>query len=313
MYNNNFYPQPFGGNQYYGMQPTQQQPVTLSNPLTKEQLELLKKRTDKLSLVVTPLEVAKAICTHKQGNSICLYNEDPANPERVTCSICGETFDLTNGDQAAVEGAVELITNIIQTIKTYWLDVPDDVARELFTILPLIQRLPKVYALATKNFNSVQDMHRMSEVNQPYGFGMLGNIMNPMVGMGYGAYGYPQQGMVQQNPYYGQPAFPNPIGYPQQGFVPQPNGYAMNPVMMPQQPVQAPMYDPAAAGVNPFGYNVPTAPQQTPYNVQPQQPVAPVAQPAPAPQAAPTAHPPLNAQGVPAPAADAVNEKMFNV
>ena len=313
MYNTNFYQQPFGGNQYYGMQPNPQ-PVTLSNPLTKEQLELLKKRTDKLSLVVTPLEVAKAICTHKQGNSICLYNEDNANPERVTCSICGETFDLTNGDQAAVEGAVELITNIIQTIKTYWLDVPDDVARELFTILPLIQRLPKVYSLATKNFNSVQDMHRMSEVNQPYGFGMLGNIMNPMVGMGYNAYGYPQQGMVQPSP-YGQPAFPNPIGYPQQqGFVPQPNPYAMNPVMMPQMNYQAPTFqDPAAMGVNPFGYNAPTAPQQNPYNVQPQQPVAPAAQPTPAPQTVPTAHPPVNAQGVPAPAADAVNEKMFNI
>ena len=323
MFNNNYgYQQPFGNG--YQMYQTQQQPVTLNNPLTKEQLDLLQQKGDKLTITVTPLEIAKAICTHKRGNMICLYNEDPVNPERVKCGICGEEFDLTNGDQAAVEGAVDLIVNIIQTIKTYWLDVPDAVARELYPIIPLIQKLPKVYSIASKNFSAVHDIHQMAEQQQPFGFGMFNNIMNPMMGMGYG---YPQQPMMpqQSNVPYGQnnnafasfnaqmqaqqpmmpqqmPAQP-PMMQAPMGYVPQPmsNPYAMNPVMMPNMGYQAPTYqDPASQGINPFGYGAPATPAapQTP-----QQPAAPAA-----PQ-----QPPVAANGVPAPAAEAVNEKMFSV
>ena len=308
MYGYNYQQQP--GQYGYTMQP--QQPIQLTNPLTKAQLELLKQKGDKLTLTLSELDIAKAICTHKDGNKIALVRLDPANPDRVTCRICGETFDLTNGDHAAVEAACELMTNIIQTIKTYWLDVPADVAQNLYTILPLIQRMPKIYDVAIKNFAQVENVNRMNEVNQPYGFNMFNNLMNPMFGMGMGGYyggGYQQPMTYQQNPQQGQEVFPNPIGVPapqqpmyqQSPMMPQ-YGAAPNPVSMPQPNYGAPAYQDPNMGGNPFGYDGAPVPQQPAAQAAPQQPAGAFQN---APQQAPAA--------VPAPSADTVNEKVFSV
>lgn len=304
MYGYNYQQQP--GMYGYTMQP--QQPIQLTNPLTKAQLELLKQKGDKLTLTLSELDIAKAICTHKDGNKISLVRLDPTNPDRVTCRVCGETFDLTNGDHAAVEAACELMTNIIQTIKTYWLDVPADVAQNLYTILPLIQRMPKIYDVAQKNFQQVENVNRMNEVNQPMGFNMFQQLMSPTMGMGMpmnGYYGYQQPMYQQPNGVAGQEVFPNPIGVPaqpQQPMYQQPMyGMAPNPVAMPQPQYNAPMYqDPNAVGGNPFGYNGTVVPQP-----QVQQPVQAPVQQQNTFQQAPAA--------APAPAADTVNEKVFSV
>lgn len=288
---NNYYPytgQPMYGNQMgmaYNMQPPKK--VVCNNPLTKDQLALLQQKGDKLQLSLTDVEVAKAICTHKKDGRIMLMKNDPTNPNKVTCAICGETFELTEGDNATIEQVCDLMKNVFQTLKTYWLDVPNEVAQNLYTVLPLIEKLPKVYNLAVKSFSQVEQYNNMSEANQPFGFAMFNNLMNPQMAMGMGGM-YPQQPMMPQMNTQNM-AFPNPIGQPA-GYVPQP-GYAPNPVAMPQMNgYGAPMYtqDPNA---NPFGYNGPAVPAQ--------QPAAPAQQSAPeAPAAAP---------------ATSVNDKVFSV
>jgi hypothetical protein len=260
----------------YTMQP--QKKVTCNNPLTKAQMELLKQKGDKLQLGLTDVEIAKAICTHKDPNTnnIMLMN-DPTNPTRVTCAICGETFELVEGDTNTVEAACNLMKNIFQTLKTYWLDVPDEVARNLYTILPLIDKIPKVYNIASKSFSQVERANNMTEAGQPYGFNMLMAMGMPQNPMGMGMYQQPVV-MPQQQPIPNM-AFPNPVGqqtYPTMGYVPQP-GYAPNPVAMPQYGAPAYQQDPNA---NPFGYNgvaaptqqqAPAAPQATVENTAPAQ------------------------------------------
>ena len=281
---NNYYGQQpyYGGAPAYNMQP--QKKINCNNPLTKDQLALLANKSEQFSLGLTDLEIAKAICTHKKDGFMALVT-DPNYPDRVTCTICGETFDITEGDTAAIEGACTLMKNIFQTLKTYWLDVPTEVAQNLYTIIPLLDKIPKIYNLAFNSFKKVDSMNKMSEANQPYGWNLFQNIMTPGMGM------Y-QQPMMNQ---YQQPAnmaFPGPIGgvQPQQPMMGYPQGYVPNPVMMPQQPMAAPYAPqaPVAPNENPFGVNAPVAPQ--------------------APTQAPAAQ-----TTAPATAPTAVNEKVFSV
>ena len=249
----NFNNYPYGGQPMYGNQmgmaynmPAQKK-VACNNPLTKEQMALLQNKGDKLQLGLTDVEVAKAICTHKKDGRIMLYRSDPANPNVVTCPICGETFELAEGDNNTIEAICNIMKNVFQTMKTYWLDVPVEVAQNFYTVLPLIDKIPKVYNLASKSFAQVEQFNNITEANQPYGFNMFANIMNPQMAMGMGGM-YQQPMMPQQN----NMVFPNPIGQPM-NYAPQPGyGYAPNPVAMPQYGVP---YQQDMSGANPFGYN----------------------------------------------------------
>ena len=290
------YPQP----NYYGagfVAPPQQQ-IVFNNPLTKEEEQLLKNKAKAFQFQVSELEVAQAICTHKEKGYI---NVTPIGGDRVKCNICGKEFSLTDGDEAAVQAACNLLVNIIQTLKLYWLNVPTEVARNLYPIIPLIERIPSVYALAMREFESLFKHNNMTEANGAQGFNMLNNIVSGSYGYNPMMNPYYQQPMVQPMP---QPMYANPMMNPYYQNMQQPMPQqAPNNVMMPQQPMQAPMYQDPNLGVNPFGYNVPapapTGTQQT--AAQPQ-----VAQPTQATQ-------PATTTGVPAPAPDAVNDKVFSL
>ena len=296
----------YQGQPYFGYVAQPQQPITFNNPLTKEDEQLLKNKSNALQFVISDLEMAKSICTHKDNGRVTIV---PAGDDKVTCTKCGETFTLTQGDQQAVEAACELMVNILQTLKTYWLSVPTEVARNLYPIIPLIQRIPNVYNIAMRDFNKLFNVNNLTEVNGMQGFNMFNNIVgggygyNPMMG-GYMQQQYmqAQPQMVQQQPMYQGMQAPMMGGYPMQ----QPQMMAPNAVMMPQQMQQAPVYQDPNLGVNPFGYNVPSpAPQMQ--QAQPQMVQQPTQQTAVQQQPAPTAN------GVPAPAPDAVNDKVFNL
>jgi len=216
-----------------GMQYAQRPQMKMTQPLTAEDIKRLRTKGGAFNLHVEDDEFLISYCTHKDLNGNFTTMNNPQNGT-VTCSICGETFSLVEMDEKAVEEAVTLIIDVLQTSKTYFIDVDENVVKQYFQMMPFLKRLPKLYSVALENFSKHDRGTNLQQGGSPFGF----NAFNAIVG-GYpvpsGCYpgqqqmGYPQQ---QQMPYQQQ----QPMGYPQQGYQQQPMGYPQQQQMgYPQQ------------------------------------------------------------------------------
>lgn len=189
-----------GGPQYA------QQQAKMTQPLTKEEIAKLK-NTGNAKLVVDEIDLLRAKCTHKQNGQLTLQqNSDGSH----TCSLCGQTFNLVDTDPAEVEAITARMIDVLQSIKTFYLDMPVNYASEFFVMIPLLKNTPTLYKIALNQFSKYETGSVVNQANPMYGFGLLNTITSPM-GM------QPGMGMMQQQPY---------------GM--QPQGYGMQPQMQPQ-------------------------------------------------------------------------------
>lgn len=241
----------FGGN-FYNPQP-QRQPK-LTQPLKQEDIKKLRNNGDAFSLKVTDIDLLKSYCTHKNNGAIVLQQTADG---KVFCPICGETFNLVDASEEAVQGIVSDINDVMQTVKTYYVDMPEQTIMHYFQMMPLINKLPKLYELALKNFNEYEMGAPINGMNNTNAFAMLNNLMTPGMGMGYNPAMGMQQGMAQNmNMGMGmnmgmQPGM-NPamgmnmnMGMPQQNMVfnnqpVQGNGFGYMGAPMPQQQQEQP-------------------------------------------------------------------------
>lgn len=241
MYNNNNLNQQFVGFQaapnvnQFG-QPITQGPIGINgapmklnatNPLGANRInEMLKNGKGAPNLQITEEDYDKAICTHRDttGSSRVVQMGDG----KVRCEICGAEFALT--DSASIEDikiATENMHNVMNTAKVMWLDVPDQVAVEMFQVLAVIDKVPQLYEIATSRLQKYQDVNPMMQNQYPVnGFNMLGQMIGP--NMGFGGFGQPQQMMPQCD------QFGNPInaGQMQTGMYNPAQQFAMNPTAM---------------------------------------------------------------------------------
>ena len=230
----------------YGAPISQMPKAKYTQPLTPEQINRLRSSGDNFDIKVSQDDLLRAACTHKENGAPTLVSEG-VNPvtgnEVLRCTICGESFEMVEATEEEVQNAVNLITNLLQTSKTMYLDAPKTLVEQFYQVLPLLKLFPKLYTRAMKNFNMYESALGTSPMNTvagTNGFQMMGAMLaNPYAAMGYA----PQQSMQQ------------PWGMPQQASMQQP---------MMQQPMQ------------PWGYQQPMAQNPMMYN-------APVAAPAPAP------------------------------
>lgn len=191
--NNNYFN---GQGTFYGngFAPGQQQYMAarkpkFTNPLTEEDKKSLKNQGG-FSLIVSDKDMKKAICTHKDGDQISLRENSDGT---VTCWICGETFSLVDLQESGVENITKEFIDVLQSIKTYYLDIPDGVVREFFQMIPFIQKTPEIFKIATNNFQSYENP-MTTPMNQSYQmFGMYDAISNPAYSFnpGYGGFGQP--------------------------------------------------------------------------------------------------------------------------
>ena len=233
-----------------GYFPQNQQPLIpkMTNPLTPEDYSLLNKG-GQFTIAVTPEEVAAAKCTHKKNGQFSVIENGDGT---VTCTVCGATFSPVAKAVEEVSAAVGTITDILQTIKLTYLDVPEQMATEYYPIIPLIEKLPKLYQIAQNNLSKYMQNNNnpMQQMNpQMNAFSMLGAAasgaygnygygMAPQMGMGMPAQ-TPVNAMGQQMPFAQQPQYDpsvSPMGIAQ-NVMPQAQ---MNP-MMQGNPFQAPM------------------------------------------------------------------------
>lgn len=247
------------GAQFTGVAP--QNVPQMKNHLTQEEIQKLMQKENSFSLVVTETEKLRATCNHRLYAPDANGKTDAITEDPVTgvcrCAICGYEFSpidySTNAD--TLKTAVNDVLDILQTIKLIYVDMPDDVAREYYVIIPLIERIPQLFERAVKNYSKYDNQN-------PYGFNNrnmnIVQLFNMMSGYLSGQ-PMPQQPMQQPmgNPYQ-QPMMPGMMGsngfVQQPGYMPNTMGYAYNPQQV-QQP-QAPQAAPAAATASTDGKNV---------------------------------------------------------
>ena len=241
------------GYQYNGMQPVNA-PV-IKNNLSDEEIQKLVQKENQFSLNVTETERLRAVCSHRwQGGLVDSIAEDDNGT--CVCQICGYKFvpvdTATTPD--SLQEYVDNIVDVLQTIKMLYIDMPEDVAREYFLIIPLIEKIPKLFELAAKSWSRYSNYtpygYNARNMNTMQMFNMLSGVLSgaganvaPQQPMGFGQ---PQMGMPGMNMGYGQPQMGMPMM--SNGFVAQdPNAYAAQtggfqyvPNVTPQQAPQNP-------------------------------------------------------------------------
>lgn len=216
----------------------------MTQPVSEEWRKKLQGQTGVFSLQFEQKDFVKASCTHKWNNKLVLM---PDNEGYMSCPICGERFHLL--DDLSDQQIQELTDNwldVLQTIKTIYLDISPEVAEKYFQFIPLLKKLPDLYKLANRNLHKYDPQGGM----QQYGSGMNAfNTLSALTGPSMGNPLYQQQynmGMMNNQGTF-NPAMQNGMmnmGYQQPYGQPQGFNYNMmgnNGMNYGQQ--------------NPFGYN----------------------------------------------------------
>jgi len=226
-------------------------------PLSQAEIDMLMNEASKTEWRVSEFDLMKAKCTHKdkQGNVTLVESSD----DKVKCKICGEEFRLLNDDLSTIQKHTEYVIDALQTIKTLYLDAPEQLSNNYFQIIPMLQKTSLLYKKAADNL--AQHDNSQSASIYPTNFNTDPNswqMMNSIVA-GNMSYGMPNP--VQPNPALNQPV---PGVWVNGQFIPQNSmGYpgGINPM------TGAPMA--ATPQVQPQAPQVPNIPP-----VQPQQQTA---------------------------------------
>ena len=236
------YPNNMGGTQY-GQFPQ----AKMTQPLTPEQMRELRSTGSGFSLKVDPIEILRSHCTHKDnGNTALVKNADGSS----TCTVCGATFNLLDKEVEEVAEITRAVLDVLQSIKTYYLDIPENYVKDYFNMIPYLEKLPKFFEVALHNFSKYENGAFLNNNNNMYGFQMLSALTSP----GFGQMGNGMMGGQMQQPMM-QPQMAPMGGYTQPQYNPQAQ--------------MAPGYNPFGGVQQPqMGYGQPQMQQQ---NAQPTQ------------------------------------------
>jgi hypothetical protein len=245
-----------------GVQYNQMPNVQPTTGLSKQEIEELKKNGNgAFRLNITPEEMKRARCCHRDGNTNFLVpTNNPDKPFEKRCTLCGEVFNLLEDlTPQMVTNHVHDTHDLMNTIKVLYVDLPPKLINEIFQIIPVMDKMGSLFSIAADRFQTYYGNTNQyaSQVNpftpngfQTYNNMMTGQMVNPYATAAQPVmnpqFGTPAQPMM--NPQYGMPA--QQMGNPQYGMPAQP---MMNPM---QQQMTA-----AAPGLsNGFGL---TEPPQT--------------------------------------------------
>jgi hypothetical protein len=247
--NNNFNGNGFMPNVGFGYSgTTPQEPIAMNTPLTQENIEELRHNEQPVfGKKLTKDEYLRAICTHKDknGNFTLRDNHDGT----FTCSICKQTFHLIEPSETNIEEIQAICENFLdlfQTIKTMYGPIPEETAKDLYSISGFVPKFPKMYEIAAHYYQRLtpgqytQSHYGNATQNQLWSLMSGGN----MFGQGFGQAPQPFQPSYQQpvqyQPQYAQPQQPNNgyyPGTPNQAYAPAPN----NPMGYQEQGAQIPI------------------------------------------------------------------------
>ena len=209
----------FTGNYNYAGYNQVQQTPKVKSVYSEEEYNTLVKKENSFSLGITKDEYLRSYCNHRKMDGSDSLMLDPLTGI-ATCTVCGYKFkpcDDISMDE--IQEEVNSVLDILQTIKIMYIDMPVETAKEYFQIIPLIEKIPKLFDLAAKdmakhdnnpwNYNT-QSQGAMSVLNNIRGMFNNGYVPNT-VDMNQGNVNpWGQPNTVQGNPALN----PNAFGYP---------------------------------------------------------------------------------------------------
>ena len=221
-FNNNFY-----GNQAPYGYPYQQNGYAFNqapklpnptNPLTEEEKQILKQKNPQFSLAVSQIDNLQAICTHRDPKT---GNQLHKNPDgTVTCDTCHNTFRFVeNPNPESIEMIFRQACDCLETIKAMYVDIPDDVARTYFQMIPFLKKAPQLFKIALEHYNRYANpsLVGMDQYGGNNAVAMYGALFGSPMAMNPGMM---NPGMMMNQPMPGATMGYNPaMGYPQQAPV----------------------------------------------------------------------------------------------
>lgn len=266
--------------------------VQVTNPMTKEDLELLKPVKNEFNMNIDPVDVARAKCPHKNSTKLLINPIGGGN--MVKCSQCGAEFDMTIRSKEDIEASVNNLVNFLEQMKLYAVNFDEEFYKDYMMMIPLLRKAPNLYEMAVQNFTEVVRQTSNSQTVAPnanpafnrFGFDAYQDIFNGNYGARYNVYNQQQPVMPMQVQPMAQPGYydPNMMAAQQQAPQMQPapqQGQVFGAfTQAPQQaaPMMAPqMGNPFANGYAAPVMTAPMAMQQAPQMQAPvaQQPTAP--------------------------------------
>lgn len=210
---------------------------TMTQPLTIEEQQALASKGGAFSTMVAKEDIYKSICTHKKDGQLVLHNNGDGT---YTCPVCQETFAEPDLDPQHVREVTREMINMLQMIKTCYMDIPENTAREFFPIISLLEKVPQLSEIAMRNFAQYEQGTMIQNGGNPYSFNAYQSLIGGPAYQGYGA----QQPMMQ--PMASQPMYQQPMQQPM--YQPQPMA------MAPQQVQVTPQFNQNGfVPVNEFG------------------------------------------------------------
>lgn len=237
------------------------EPPKMTNPL--DNIEKRIKSGAGRAIEITQEALDRAICTHRYGNKLHLNDtNNPDNPGEQICDICGAVFNLIeNATPAQIHQVVRDCINTLHTIKVMYVNIPDNLCKQIFQIIAVLEQVDKLWGIAAEQFNKYQNPYQVADTQNMANntFAMFNNLMG-------------------QNPMFQQPMMQQPVMQPMQQAQPmvqqpmmQGGMPAIQPGPMGQQPMnmQAQAMTAQAPGLTTNGFGATSAP----VNVTPEAPV----------------------------------------
>lgn len=198
MINNYFQnPQTQWGFQQPGAGYAQAPAPVMNSTLTIEEQDMLRKKKPQFTGKLTQDEYLRAICTHKDaktGNITLVFDDQT---QEATCTICGEHFHLLELDDqftmADIENICESFNDVVNSIKTMYGAIPQEVGRQIFMICGFIKKMPEMFkegfdyfrkiglanGLQPNRFNSDQAINMFYSMMTPAGVPINPGMVGP--------------------------------------------------------------------------------------------------------------------------------------
>ena len=266
--NENNYANPYQQEQmaygnYYQYAPANN--VEWTQPLTQEEARSLKTTAPAFDILnVSKEEMIKSHCAHRDPVKKALTLRATGDGQTFVCTQCGEEFNIVDISEEEAEKYVNGIIDMLQTAKTFYVDLPPKTIDAYFQMIPFLKKLPKLYRLAHDTFTratgspSVQSAYMSGNPWYMMGQAVSGAYNGmpgyapapgyaPQAGYGYNQAGYyqappvPQQAPVNNvNPFMSAPAQQQGVPFTQTYSQPAQNGYQAQQAPAAQVPQQAP-------------------------------------------------------------------------
>ena len=191
-------------------------PMMRQNVLTDEEISILRNHKNGIKLDIDDLEYKRALCNHVHNGRDAVIN-DKDEIGKVYCPVCDAKWNHDLKSKEEIQEAVTLLINQMQTMK--WIgNLPHDVIRKVFSIIPILERLPDIHEYSVNEFNNYfkNDNKLINEpMNHQYpyipyqGYGAGVPYPNHIHSQSY--YGYNNGPYNQPQPYYG--GYDNYVSY----------------------------------------------------------------------------------------------------